>query len=193
MATSPLVAVLMLGQLHFAPWQYALAFGAPCIGGLIGSRVARPLVARFGQHQILFAAGALRACWSVGLAFIVPGTTGIVLVIAIQFGLVTCIGVFNPLLATYRLRHTETGRVARTLSAWSVTSSVTIATMTALWGLLASITSLRVAIAIAGVLMLASIPLLPRREPKQSGLEGSLSTTDRQEKRAEGGAHRLHA
>ena len=193
MATAPLVAVLMLGRLHFAPWQYALAFGAPCIGGLIGSRIVRPLVARFGQHQIMFAAGTLRACWSVGLAFIVPGTTGIVLVIAIQFGLVTCIGAFNPLFATYRLRHTETSRIARTLSAWSVTSSVTTAAMTALWGLLAGITSLRVSIAIAGALMLASIPLLPRREPKQSCLEGLLSTSDRQRQGAEGGAHRLQA
>jgi hypothetical protein len=193
MATSPLVAVLMLGRLHFAPWQYALAFGAPCVGGLVGSRFVRPLVRRFDQHRIMFAAGALRACWSVGLAFIVPGTTGIILVIAIQFGLVTCIGVFTPLLATYRLRHTETGRVARTLSAWSVTSSLAIAAMTALWGLLAGITSPRVAIATAGALMLASIPLLPRRDPNQSCLEGSLSTTDRQGDRAEAGAHRLHA
>jgi nitrate reductase NapE component len=30
MATSPLVAVLMLGDLGFAPWQYDLAFGLPC-------------------------------------------------------------------------------------------------------------------------------------------------------------------
>jgi MFS family permease len=165
MATSPLVAFQMLGRLGFAPWQYALAFGAPCFGGLIGSRVVRPLVARFSEHQVMFTAGALRACWSLGLAFIVPGTAGIVLVIAIQFGLVTCIGVFNPLFATYRLRHTETSRVARTLSAWSVTSSATIAAMTALWGLLASITGPRVAIAIAGVSMLAAIPLLPRRDP----------------------------
>lgn len=105
----------------------------------------------------------------------------------------TCIGVFNPLLATYRLRHSETSRLARTLSARSVTSSATIAAMTALWGQLAGITSLRVAIAIAGALMLASIPLLPRREPKPSCLEGSLATTDRQGNGAEAGAHRLHA
>jgi nitrate reductase NapE component len=38
MATAPLVAVLMLGQLGFAPWQYGLAFGTPCVGGLAGSR-----------------------------------------------------------------------------------------------------------------------------------------------------------
>jgi MFS family permease len=163
MATSPLIAVLMLGQLGFKPWQYGLAFGLPCIGGLIGSRVARTLGARFGQHKVMFTAGALRACWSVGLAFIHPGISGIVLIIALQFGLVTCVGVFNPVFVTYRLEQTETHRIARTLSAWSVTSNITVAALTAVWGLLAGIIGLRAAIAIAGILLLATPLLLPRR------------------------------
>ncbi len=163
LATAPLIAVLMLGHLGFKPWQYGLAFGVPCVGGLIGTRVARPLVARFGQHKIMLTAGALRACWSVGLAFIHPGIAGIVLVIAVQFGLVTCVGVFNPVLASYRLEQTETHRIARTLSAWSVTSNLTIAALTALWGLLAGITGPRTAIAIAGILLLFTPLLLPRR------------------------------
>ena len=54
------MAVLMLGQLGFAPWQYGLAFAAPCVGGLIGSRLARRLAARFGQDSGLFIAGTLR-------------------------------------------------------------------------------------------------------------------------------------
>ncbi len=164
MATSPLLAVLMLGRLGFAPWQYGLAFGAPCVGGLIGSRLARRLVARFGRHKIMLTAGALRACWSVGLAFIRPGAAGLVLVIAVELGLITCMGVFNPVFATYRLDQTATDRVARTLSAWSVTSNATIAAMTALWGLLASITSPRTAIAIAGLLILTTPLLLPRHD-----------------------------
>jgi MFS family permease len=168
MATAPLIAVLMLGDLGFTPWQYGLAFGAPCVGGLIGSRLARPLVARFGQHQVMLIAGALRACWSLGLVFIQPGAIGIVLVIAVQFGLVTCIGVFNPVFASYRLEQTGMNRVARTLSAWSITSNASIAGLTALWGLLAGVTSPRIAIAIAGVLMLATPLLLPRRDPASS-------------------------
>jgi MFS family permease len=163
MATSPLIAVLMLGQLGFKPWQYGLAFGLPCIGGLIGSRLARTLVARFGQHKVMFTAGALRACWSVGLAFIHPGISGIALIIAVQFGLVTCVGVFNPVFVTYRLDQTETNRIARTLSAWSVTSNITIAALTALWGLLAGLLGPRAAIAIAGILLLVTPLLLPRR------------------------------
>ena len=48
-------------------------------------------------------------------------------------------------------------------SAWSVTSNATVAALTALWGLLASLTSLRVALAIAGLLLLATPLLLPKR------------------------------
>ncbi|MFF7189109.1 MFS transporter [Streptomyces sp. NPDC008222] len=164
MASEPLLAVLMLGRLGFAPWQYTLAFAAPCVGGLVGSRLARPLAARFGQHRVLFAAGVLRACWSLGLAFVRPGVPGIVLVIVVQLGLVTCCGVYNPVLATYRLDHTAPDRVARTLSAWAVSSSASIAALTALWGLLAALTSPRTALAVAGVLLLATPLLLPRRE-----------------------------
>ena len=164
MATWPLLAVLMLGDLGFTPLQYGLAFGAPCVGGLVGSRLAGPLVARFGQRRVMLIAGALRACWSLGLAFIRPGAAGIALVIAVQFGLVTCCSVFNTVFATYRLDQTEMTRVTRTLSAWSVSSNAVIAAMTALWGLLASITGPRAAIAIAGVLILATPLLLPREE-----------------------------
>nr|WP_083866895.1 MULTISPECIES: MFS transporter [Frankia] len=163
MATSPLVAVLMLGRLGFAPWQYGLAFGVPCVGGLVGARLARPLVARHGRHRVLLVAGTLRACWSLGLAFIRPGTAGIVLVFAVQFGLVACMGVFNPVFATYRLDQTDPGRVARTLSAWSVSSKAAIAVLTALWGLLAGLTSPRIALAAAGLLLLATPLILPRR------------------------------
>jgi hypothetical protein len=164
LATAPLLAVLMLGRLGFAPWQYGLAFGAPCVGGLVGSRLARPLVARFGQHPVLLTAGSLRACWSLGLAFVRPSVAGLVLVMTLQLGLVTCMGVFNPVFATYRLEQTATDRVARTLAAWSVSSSATIAALTALWGLLAGVTGPRTAIAIAGVLILATPLLLPRHD-----------------------------
>ncbi|MFF8189507.1 MFS transporter [Streptomyces bobili] len=164
MATSPLLAVLMLGDLGFAPWEYGLAFGLPCVGGIIGSRLAPRLVARFGRHKVMLTAGTLRACWSLGLAFVRPGVAGLVLVIAVEFGLITCMGVFNPVFAAYRLDRTATDRVARTLSAWSVTSKATVAVMTGLWGLLAGITGPRVAIAVAGLLMLVTPFLLPRHD-----------------------------
>ncbi|MFC4590266.1 MFS transporter [Sphaerisporangium corydalis] len=164
MATSPLLAVLMLGDLGFAPWQYGLAFGLPCVGGLAGSRLARPLLARFGRHKVMLTAGTLRACWSFGLAFVHPGPTGLVLVIAVELGLITCMGVFNPIFATYRLQQLPPDRVARTLTAWSITSKATIAAMTGAWGLLAGLTGPRTAIAIAGLLLLATSLLLPRHD-----------------------------
>ncbi len=162
LATEPLLAVLMLGQLHFAPWQYGLAFAAPCVGGLAGARLARRLAARFGMHRVMRTAGTLAAFWPGWLALVRPGVAGIVLVIGVQLGLITCMGVFNPLYATYRLQQTSPDRVARVLSAWQVTKNLTIAVLTALWGLLATLTSPRIAIAVAGVLLLGTPLLLPR-------------------------------
>ncbi|MBL7252955.1 MFS transporter [Paractinoplanes lichenicola] len=173
LATAPLLAVLMLNQLGFASWQYGLAFGIPCLGGLLGSRLARPLVASFGQHRVLRTAGALRACWPIGLAFMGPGTPGLILVLVVQFALVTCVGVFNPVFATYRLDQTAPDRVVRTLSAWSVTSNATVAALTALWGLLATATSPRVAIATAGLLLLTTPLLLPRHTQEDPVMTGT--------------------
>jgi hypothetical protein len=164
MATAPLLAVLMLTDLGFTPWEYGLAFAVPCLGGLVGARLARPLVARFGRHRVMLTAGTLRACWPLGLAVVGPGAGGIALVIAVQLGLVTCMGVFNPVFAAYRLEQVPATGVARTLLAWSVTGKATIAAMTALWGVLAGVAGSRTAIAVAGLLLLATPLLLPRRD-----------------------------
>ncbi len=164
MATAPLLAVLMLGELGFAPWQYGLAFAVPCVGGLVGSRLARPLVARFGEHRVLVVSGVLRVCWPVGLAFVGPGTAGLVLVMVVEFGLITSVGVYNPVFATRRLELTPADRVARTLSAWTISGKLTTAALTAVWGLLAGLTGTRTAVALAGAVMLATPLLLPRRD-----------------------------
>ncbi|MET7967598.1 MFS transporter [Micromonospora sp. NPDC005305] len=169
MATEPLLAVLLLGQLGFPPWQYGLAFAAPCVGGLIGSRLARRVVARYGQHRILRTVGTLRAVWLIGLAFVQPGIAGLATVIAVELAIIISMSLYNPVLATYRLEHTPGDRVARTLSAWSISSSATIAVLSALGGLLANATSPRTAIAVAGLLILASPVLLPRRQDRPVG------------------------
>ncbi|MEV6481491.1 MFS transporter [Streptomyces sp. NPDC051576] len=177
MASEPLLAVLMLGRLGFAPWQFALALAASSgAGGFLGSRLARPLATRFGAHKVMLTAGALRACWPIGLAFVRPGVPGMLLVTGVQLGLVTCIGVFNPLLATARLTRTAPDRVARTLTAWSVSTSTAIAATTAAWGLVAAATTPRTAIALAGALLLTSPLLLPRREPAERDMDPSPST-----------------
>jgi hypothetical protein len=129
--------------------QYGLAFALPSLGGLVGSRLARPPASRFGQHRVLLVSGTLRAIWPIGLTFIRPGTPGLVLVMAVEFGLITCCGAFGPVYATYRLEHTKTDRVARTLAAWSVTNKWTTAALTAVWGVPADLAGVRTAIALA--------------------------------------------
>ncbi|MET8813862.1 MFS transporter [Streptomyces sp. NPDC004549] len=163
MATEPLLAVLMLGHLGFTPWQYGLAFAAPSLGGLLGSRLARPLVARYGQHRVLTVSGRLRALWTLGLAFLGPGTGGLLLVMGVELGLIFCCGVFNPVSASCRLERTRTDRVTRVLSAWTVTTKATTALLTAVWGVLGALLGPRTAIGLAGLLLLATPLLLPRR------------------------------
>lgn len=143
-----------------------LAFAAPSLGGLIGSRLARRVVARYGQRQVFRTVGALRAVALIGLAFTRPGAAGLVTVIAVELAIIICMSLDNPVLATYRLEHTAKDRIARTLTAWSISSSASIAVCTALGGLLASATSPRTAITVAGLLILIS-PVLSRRAWRQ--------------------------
>ena len=65
--------------------------------------------------------------------------------------------------AAYRLAQIEMERTARVLSAWTITSSATIAVLTALWGVLAGFAGVRTAIALSGLLLLMTPLLLPRR------------------------------
>ncbi|HEU5271634.1 MAG TPA: MFS transporter, partial [Jatrophihabitans sp.] len=102
MAGEAPLAVLMLGRLGFRPWQYGLAFAVPCLGGLIGSRLARPLAARYGSDTVLRASGVLRCCWPIGLVLVRPGLPGLLIVIAVESVLIICCSVFSPLSATFR-------------------------------------------------------------------------------------------
>ncbi|MEU4564772.1 MFS transporter [Actinoplanes sp. NPDC023936] len=156
MATAPLLAVLMLGTLGFPPWQYGLAFAVPCLGGLLGSSLARPLALRYGRTRVLRVAGALRACWSFPLALVTPGVAGLAIVMVAEFLLIVSASVFSPLMATERLDRTPQDRVARVLAAWTVTDRTVVAALTALWGLLAAAAGTRVAIGAAGLLLLAT-------------------------------------
>jgi MFS family permease len=176
MATEPLLAVLLLRQLGFPPWQYGLAFAAPCVGGLIGSRLARRVVARYGQHAVFRTVGTLRAIWLIGLAFIRPGLVGLVTVIAVELAIIINMSLYSPVLATYRLEHTPRDRIARTLSAWSIGQQAAIAGCTALGGLLADVTSPRTALLVAGLLILTSPLLLPRRQRPAPVADRELAT-----------------
>jgi MFS family permease len=177
MATEPLLAVLLLRQLGFRPWQYGLAFAVPCAGGLIGSRLARRVVARYGQQRVFRTVGTLRAIWLIGLAFVRPGIVGLLTVMAVELAIIICMSLYNPVLATYRLEHTPKHLIARTLSAWSIGSQASIAVFTALGGLLADVTSPRTAITVAGLLILANPLLLPRRQRRAPAADRELAAS----------------
>jgi hypothetical protein len=65
-------------------------------------------------------------------------------------------------------RHTPADRLARTLAAWTITTKLSVAALTATWGVPASLAGVRTAIASAGVLMLANPLLLPTRNRHDS-------------------------
>lgn len=163
MATDPLLAVLLLGEFGFEAWQYGLAFGLPCLGGLLGARLAPRLIARFGPQRVLYVSGVLRVCWPVAFLFARPGVPGLLTVIAIEFALITSIAVFNPVFATYRLQRLQPEQVARALTAWRISGNATIAALTAAWGVIAGFVGVHAAIVLAGVALLATPVLLPRR------------------------------
>ncbi|BCJ33731.1 MFS transporter [Actinocatenispora thailandica] len=163
MATVPLLSVLLLGRYRFPVWQYGLAFGVPALGGFLGARLSARLVARFGRYRVLRVAGWLRSLFPLGLAFVGPGVPGLLTVLVVEALLVTCMGVFNPIHATERLRRVSAGRAAQLLGTWSVAGKLVQAGLTAGWGLLATLTSPRTAITVSGVLLLATPLLLPTR------------------------------
>jgi MFS family permease len=176
-ATVPLMAVLLLGEFGFSAWQYGLAFGIPALGGVAGARLCAPLVGRYGRHRVMTVSGRLRALFPLGLAFAHPGGTGLLTVIVVECLLITCMGVFNPICATERLQRAPADRAARILSAWSAGSRLVQAGLTAVWGILATLTSPLTAITISGVLLLATPLTLPGRQDLSEpvGAAGSSS------------------
>jgi MFS family permease len=163
MATSPLLAVLLLGQYHFPAWQYGLAFGIPALGGFAGARLSARLASGYGRHRVMIVTGRLRSLFPLGLAFTRPGLPGLITVIVVEGLLITCIGVFNPIYATERLQRTPADQAAQVLSTWSASSKLLQAALMVIWGILATLTSPLTAITISGVLLLAPPLLLPQR------------------------------
>jgi len=161
MATVPVLTVLLLGEYHFPAWQYGLAFGVPALGGFVGARLSAPLCTRYGRHRVMIVSGWLRSFFPLGLALVQPGVAGLLTVIVVEGLLITCMGVFNPILATERLQRAPADRVAQVLTTWSVSSRLLQAALMVIWGGLATLTSPLAAITLAGLFLLAT-PLLLR-------------------------------
>ncbi|MFI6167867.1 MFS transporter [Nocardia sp. NPDC051052] len=161
--TSPLLAILMLRDLHLAPWQYGVALGIPSFGGIIGSLLTSRLVVRLGERPVLLGFGVLRTCWMGFLVLAGPGIAGLVVVVAAETALLFCAGVFNPVFTTFRMRATDDEFMSRVGIAWSISSRSCQPAFIALGGALATVTSVRFAIGCAAVALLASSLLLPWR------------------------------
>lgn len=168
MMTSPLMAVLMLRDLGLAPWQYGLALGLPCLGGVLGSRLTPPLTRRFGQRRILLLSGVLRTIWTILLPLTPSGALGVFVIVAVDFGLLFAAGVFNPSFTTYRMEATQDAFMSRVATSWSVSSKTCQAVFMVAGGLVADAVGVRGTLLIAGVLCLGSALLLPWRKTHTS-------------------------
>ncbi|MEU4839088.1 MFS transporter [Nocardia testacea] len=160
---SPLLALLMLRELGFPPWQYGLALGVPGLGGLLGSWCAPRLVARFGEHAVLLGSGTLRTCWPGLLVLAGPGPLGLAVVLVAETLLLFCAGVFNPVFAAYRTDHTADDHMVRVGTAWSISAKCVQPAFVALGGVLATAIGVRAAIGVATLALPASAALLPWR------------------------------
>lgn len=170
MLASPLMAVLMLDDLGLAPWQYGLALGLPCLGGVLGSRLAPPLTRRFGQRRVLLMSGVARTVWTVLLPLTPAGALGVFVIVAADFGLLLSAGVFNPSFTTYRMAATPDAFMSRVGTSWSVGARTCQAVFVITGGLIAAAVGVRHALLVAGLLCMASAPLLPwRRERVSTG------------------------
>lgn len=172
MMASPLLAVLMLRDLAFTPWQYGLALGVPGLGGVAGSMCTKRLTARFGAHRILLAFGVGRTLW-LGLVPLAPqGAGGLTLIIASEFMLLFCAGVFNPTFVTYRMEATADSHMSRVTTAWSISSKTAQPIFILAGGALAAVTSTRTSLIIGAAVLLTSAALLPW-SAKKTGPEPS--------------------
>lgn len=163
LAIAPLLNVLMLRDLRFPPWQYGLAYGLPCLGGILGALCTKPLNARLGDRRVLLISGAARAIWYPLLAFVPGGTGGLLVIIAVEFLALFGSGVFNPAFATYRMAATEEGFLAQVIACWAISSRTVQPVGMLFGGALAALIGIRPAIGICGLVVLASGALLPWR------------------------------
>lgn len=176
-AITPVWAVIMLRELHFGPFEYGLSVGIPCVAGVVGARLSPRFAARRGNRAALLSAGVARVLWLpwlpfagtdlLGLELLGGGPLGLAAVTVIHTGTVFCMSVFNPVVATQRVRRTPDDRLTRVLTSWSISNNVARACCTVVWGVLATLTTPRIAIAAAVVLLLATCVCLPWRRAER--------------------------
>jgi MFS family permease len=175
MAASPLLTVLMLRELRFPAWQYGLAWGVPCLGGVLGALALKPLTSRYGRRRVLLVSGVGRALWLCVLAVIPAGVVGLVLVVVVELFALFGSGVFNPAFATYRMTATDDAYLSRVIACWSISSRTAQPVAILLGGALAAATSVRIALLVCGLVVFASAFLLPWRATHYSGIASATA------------------
>lgn len=162
-ASTPLIAVFMLRDLHFSPAAYGLALGLPCAAGVLGSLMAPRIIARAGLMRVLLVGGAARCLW-MGFIPLAPGTpAGLAMIVGADTALLLCAGVFNPAFATYRMQVTAGGYLARVAAAWAVSGKIAQPVMIAAAGLVAAVLGARTALLALSAVLLATVVILPWR------------------------------
>jgi hypothetical protein len=161
MASSPLIAVYLLRDLRFTPLQYGIALGAPCAAAMLGSLLAPAIIRRAGLGRTLLIGGTARCLWMSPIVLAKPTTGGLVLIIAAESALLLCVGVFNPAFATYRMTATTDTHLSRVVGAWAMTGKLVQPACIAAAGLLATVASIRTALAVLSVVLLTSAAALP--------------------------------
>lgn len=159
--TAPLLAVFMLRELHLDPWAYTLVLGLPAAAGFSGASLSSRISRRFGDGATLLAAGALRSIWLVMLPLSQPGYVGLLWILACQSALMFTAGVFNPAFATYRMHLVDRGCLSRVGASWPITAKVVQPLVLGSGSVSVGLLGVRATLLLAGVLMLACIPLLP--------------------------------
>jgi hypothetical protein len=97
------------------------------------------------------------------LAFAPPGFGGLAVITCSETLTLLAAGVFNPTYTTHRMNVTEDGFMARVSSSWSIGSKSVQPVFIAVGGLLSLVLSIRITLAVAGILCAASFSLLPWR------------------------------
>lgn len=165
MMAAPLITVLYLRELGFTPWQYGLLLGVPSLGGFLGARSTRRVVARFGAVRTLRWAGLLRGPWQFLIPLAAPGVAGLLLCGAATFGVLFFAGMANSAANSYRQLQTPDHLMARVSTLWAFATTAAQPAFIVAGGLLATVLPIRVVIVLAAALMVSSALLLPRRQP----------------------------
>lgn len=160
----PISTSFYLRDLEFTAWEYGLLMGVPSIGGFVGARLVRRIVARVGPIRTLWITGVLRGPWYFIIAVAFPGTLGL-LICGFAFGfLLFFSSISNSAMTSYRQLRTPGQLQARVATLWSFATSVSQPAFMLVGGTVATLIGNRIALMVAATIMSLAVLLLPYRK-----------------------------